>query len=389
VREIPISLIGATMSTQNSRQRRKGAVVVLAAVMMLLMFAFLAFAVDLGYLSMVRTQLQRAADAAAIAGAGRLLDGEIAANSIYSSTAVNQALSTARDFAGRNKVLNAQPALAESDVVVGYLSNPTNPNEALNVSGVPGYNAVQVRVRRTTEQNGAVPLFFARVLGIDQEGSQARATAAFLNRIGGLQAPSDGTALELLPLALKEESWDQLMAGQGTDKFSYDPSSGNVSHGSDQVKEVNLYPQSTSSPGNSGTIDIGDPNNSTSDISRQIRDGINARDLSFLPGGKLTVPSDLNGDTGMSVGIKDDLKSMIGKPRMIPLYSTVVNPGNNAQFTIVRFVGVVILDVKLNASNQIAHVTVQPAIVRTKGAIPSTTGTSSPYVFSKNVWLVR
>jgi len=82
-------------------------------------------------------------------------------------------------------------------------------------------------------------------------------------------------------------------------------------------------------------------------------------------GGQLTLGADgtviLNGDTGISAGFKDELDFIKGNPRTIPLYSTVSGPGNNAMFTIVKFAGIRILDVKLTGSPK--YVTVQPAFV--------------------------
>lgn len=376
------------MNTKYFNRQRRGSILVLSVMCMVLLFAILAFAVDLGYLSMVRTQLQRTADASALAATQSLMDGVIAYNRTNYSSAVSGARNTAAQYAQMNKVLKSQPALAESDVTVGYLSNPSDPHEPLNASGARGYNAVQVRVQRTTNQNGAVPLFFARVLGIDQKGSQAMATAAFLDNVSGFKAPSDGSNLEMLPFALDEKTWDALMAGQGNDNWTFDPTANQeVSHGADGIKETNLYPASTDSPGNCGTIDIGNTNNSTSEISRQIENGISPQDLIQI-GGKLTLPANLNGDTGISAGLKDNLTHIKGQPRILPLYSIVVNPGNTAQYTIVRFVGVRVLDVKLNASMSIKHVTIQPANVFAKGTIPSSSGQTSKYVYS-TVSLVR
>ena len=45
--------------------RRRGATVVLAAIFMGVMFGMVAFAVDIGYITQVRTELQRVADACA------------------------------------------------------------------------------------------------------------------------------------------------------------------------------------------------------------------------------------------------------------------------------------------------------------------------------------
>ncbi len=53
-------------------QNRRGAIIVLAAVMMSIMLMFVAFAVDLSYMALTKTQLQAAADASALAGAMEL-----------------------------------------------------------------------------------------------------------------------------------------------------------------------------------------------------------------------------------------------------------------------------------------------------------------------------
>jgi len=60
-------------------QRRRGAVIVLAATMMIVMMAMLALSVDVGYMYTMQTQLQRSVDAAALAGAGQLVEGQDAA----------------------------------------------------------------------------------------------------------------------------------------------------------------------------------------------------------------------------------------------------------------------------------------------------------------------
>ena len=54
---------------RNVRNER-GAVLVLVAASMVVMFGFAALAVDVGNLMLVRTESQKAADAAALAGAG-------------------------------------------------------------------------------------------------------------------------------------------------------------------------------------------------------------------------------------------------------------------------------------------------------------------------------
>jgi len=58
---------------------KRGIIVVLAAVLMIVMMAMMAFSIDVGYKYTMQAQLQRSVDAATLAGAGTLIDGEDAA----------------------------------------------------------------------------------------------------------------------------------------------------------------------------------------------------------------------------------------------------------------------------------------------------------------------
>ena len=162
----------------------------------------------------------------------------------------------------------------------------------------------------------------------------------------------------------------------------------NDSAGGDGWLEVNLYPQGTGSPGNRGTVDIGSNNNSTADIVRQILYGVSPADLAHY-GGTLEFDSCgklyLNGDTGISAGVKDDLADIKGQPRIIPIFSEVNGPGNNAIYTIVKWMGIRIMDVKLTGPMSQKHVTIQAAPVVGPGMVPSTTTGTSSYVYSPAV----
>jgi putative Tad-like protein involved in Flp pilus assembly len=271
------------------------------------------------------------------------------------------------------------------------MANPSNPSDTL-VATPSGMlpNAVFIRVQRTSAVNGEVPLFFARALGIDTKSMKAEATAALVSGFNGFTAPADGSNLEILPFALDEDTWNGLCT-YGSDVYRYDPETKTVSAGSDNIKEVNLFPQGTGSPGNRGTVDIGSSNNSTSDIARQILYGITPADLAYT-GGSLTFDSNcelhLNGDTGISAGVKDELASIIGKPRLIPIFNKVVGPGNNADYTIIKFVGVRVMGVKLTGSLASKYVMIQPCNVISKGGIYQQGATGSQYIYSP-VWLVR
>ena len=81
---------------------------------------------------------------------------------------------------------------------------------------------------------------------------------------------------------------------------------------------------------------------------------------------------------------------IIGQTRFIPIFTTVVGNGNNAVYDIVAFVGVRILDVNLTGSMSSKHLTVQPALVYSRGALPNTTSTATTgYYLYSPVFLVK
>jgi hypothetical protein len=96
----------------------------------------------------------------------------------------------------------------------------------------------------------------------------------------------------------------------------------------------------------------------------------------------------LNGDTVISAGVKDELASIIGEPRAIPIFENVTGNGNNANYTIVKWQGIRIMAVKLTGSMSKKHVMIQVCPLLTKGVIPSSTSGTSEYVYSPVV-LVR
>jgi hypothetical protein len=379
------------MNIRYWKAKRAGNTIVLTAFMMIALAGMLAFAVDLGYVLLVRTEMQRTADAAAIASAWELIDPGALRGQANSATTLYHAAAKAREFSQLNHVAGQTAALAASDITFGYLANPSDPNAAMSFADPSRYNAAKIRVRRTLEQNGRIPLFFGGILGTDNASVELDATAAFVNNFAGFKKPSDDTNLGILPLALDKETWDSLLQGHGADAWTWDVATGQLHSGGDGVLEINLYPQGTGAPGNRGTVRIGHDNNSTAIISRQITNGLSQQDLDNC-GGELKLNANgqliLPGDPGLSAAIKDDLEAIKGQPRIIPIYSQVTSQGANALYTIVEFGGIRITDVKLTGSMSSKRVTIQPASILSQGAIPSTGGTSSHFIYSP-VWLVR
>lgn len=374
-----------------SRADRRGAVAVITAIFCVILLGMVAFALDLGYIVAVRTELQRSADAAALAAAADLVPADLQVSNLNPTQWVANARNSAAAYAASNWVGMKSPAVDQNasnapsgDVLVGYL-DPGAPAE-FDFTTLDQYNAVKVRVRRTTDQNGQVPFFFGRVFGLEGIDTWSTATALVTKNFGGFSAPGDGGNLDLLPFALDEDTWNWMMNGGGSDNWTWDSSDKAIHSGSDGVREVNLYPQGTGAPGNRGTVDIGSSNNSTADISRQILEGVSPADLDHH-GGSLEFDDQgelfLNGDTGISAGVKDELAAIRGQPRIIPIFRAVHGPGNNAEYTIVKFAGIRIMAVKLTGSMSSKYVTIQPAKIKARGGVPGpATPLTSYYIYS-------
>jgi hypothetical protein len=345
-----------------------------------------ALAVDIGLLMIARTDVQRTADAAAHAGVLEYRASHDSSVAIANARLMSTAIAALNPVLNRN--VSVSPNVAndsQGDIVVGRIDfdNPQNP---MTWGDPDGYNAVRVRIRRTTGQNGEIPLFFAAILGRRSVPVEAVATAAIIKDVGGFRIPPSGENLPFLPLAISKEQWESLLSAEETDEWSWDDITQTIQAGPDEIPEVVLFPTSTGSAGNYGTVNIGTSTNSNSHLSTQIRDGVSQADLDFH-GGELKLDSNgqltLMGNPGIDASLEDDLLSVAGQPRVIPLYETVEGPGANAEFTIVKFVGVRIMAVELQGGAK--FVTIQPANITLKGVIQSPQAGTSEQIYSPPV----
>jgi len=129
--------------------------------MIIVLLGLIAFAVDLGYIMLVRTQLQVAADSAAMAGAANM-GGEF-----------SDVLAAARRYAGYNVAGGKPVELTASNVELGLWDTDTRTFSPTAQMG----NAVRVTARRDASTGGEAPLFFARILGSSSFSMSASAVA--------------------------------------------------------------------------------------------------------------------------------------------------------------------------------------------------------------------
>ena len=380
-------------------QPRKGTITILAAAMSVVLIGMVAFCVDIGYVLSAKEELQRTADSSALAACWEF--GQRLSDGATSAEAADYARITAVEYASLNKVTGKGLILdpntsndPSGDIVFGYISDFDNPSGTFQASGSDKYNAVRIRTHKDSSVNGEVPYFFARIFGLEGQVLNTEATAAIVRDVAGFKIPSNGGNINILPFALDENSWNNLGSNTGNDNYRWNPDTGQVEAGSDGFVEVNLFPQGTGSPGNRGTVDIGGNNNSTADLARQILEGVSPADMNALYSAGRSLEFDasgellLNGDTGISAGVKDELAAIQGLPRVIPIFSSVSGNGNNAEYTVTKWQGIRVMAIKLTGSMSQKHVTIQVAPVQSSGIIPSDSVGTSEYVYS-NVVLVQ
>jgi Flp pilus assembly protein TadG len=370
---------------------RRGNFVVLTAFLLIGMTGLISLSVEVGYMLVVRTELQRAADAAALAGALELV-GDPSDPDRWDN--VRQA---AADFVALNPILGRSIAIdlnaandQSGEILIGTADNWSERPVSLDTSDPSRFNAVQVRVQHSSVQNGEVGLFFGRLLGQKSFAAGATATAALRRGIEGFRRPPRPGNLPFLPVALDANVWQELMDDNvREDSFSWDETAGEVVAGPDNLYEVELYAERNGSAGNFGTVRVGRANNSTSHLSDQILNGLSDEDLDYH-GGELGLDDNgqlsLSGEPGISASIRRDFEQIIGQPRVIPIFDQVVDGGATAVYRIVKFVGIRVLNVDLNGSH--LRITVQPADISIRGGIPGEDEVTSDYLYTA-VQLIR
>ncbi|WP_243369782.1 pilus assembly protein TadG-related protein [Geotalea sp. SG265] len=166
----------------------KGVTIIYIALFIFLLCAFIGLAADIGYMYVAKGQLQNASDAAALAGAAKL-DGTAftmqtsARNAAYQFAKYNLAATDPVEVSNDN----SNTLSSSNDITVGHW----NPAAATYTPGGTPVNAVQVRARRTSDQDtggasigGRVQLFFSNVIGRPEMGASATAIASRTPKAG-------------------------------------------------------------------------------------------------------------------------------------------------------------------------------------------------------------
>jgi Flp pilus assembly protein TadG len=366
---------------------RRGTTAIVSAVVLPVFIGFAALAVDTALIAVARSQMSTAADAAALAGAMQLTTEDRVRGATSLTTEITAANSQAVSLATSNAVLGSAPVVTANtsnqsggQIMVGYL-DPTNSSATLDSSSASTsrFNSVHVKVLRDTTHGGSIPTVFAQLMGFRGTGVTVSSTATAQSySISGFQAVGSLNA-NLLPIVLDKTTWQSMLAGTGqaTDQYTYNSSTNTVTSGADGIYESQLYPVSSGSPGNWGTIKVGVSNNSTSTLSAQIQDGITPTQMATFPNSTIQLDSTqsppsitFSGNPGISAGIKSALTSIIGKPVVVPIYDESGGNGNNAWYRVIAFQPARILSVNFQGNPK--YVIIQPGLLNDETAIAGT-----------------
>jgi Flp pilus assembly protein TadG len=134
-------------------RRRKGIGLIWAMVVMVALCALASFAVDYGRVQLAKTELLRAADAAARAACASIAKGVTAAQTAAISTAA------------LNKCDGSAVTLIASDIELGIFDTSNGTFSALSGPAAANANAARVTAQRTAARGNPIQLTWAKVVG--------------------------------------------------------------------------------------------------------------------------------------------------------------------------------------------------------------------------------
>lgn len=349
------------------------------------LIGFAALAVDIGMLYSVRSDLQNAADAAALAGvSGYFSNAAIVKDADGVETLVRQRTG---EYASANESFRAGGTQLDlSDITVGWF-NFANRSAPLDTSGANPFNAVRAIARRSAESdNGAVLFYFSRIFGMDEGSVSATAIAAMDDRFSGFE---HGSGPALLPFTIHIDIYNDMLVN-GEDEYAF--ADGDVDADGDGVPEVKLFPYklsgsgSDAGAGNFGILEFG--GSGASQVSDNIESGISAEDLAAEMG--TSSPEYYNedgdaqsywitGEPGMKASLESAVEERIGDIIAHFVHDDVTGNGANTQYNNIGIRAGRIMHIDLNGSPKNKALLIQPVAyygknIKVSANAPSTGG---------------
>ncbi len=364
-------------------RRRRAVVAVQVAIALAMLLGFAALTIDIGALYNVKSDLQRAADASALAAASAYITDEMLQIRMGTGDADTLAYVVGLANARASAYSEINPSFGTSathvqpeDILTGWI-NLSSSSDTIHINPQPfAYNAVQVVVNRSAGggegSNEPVELFFAPVFGRIVAETGARAVAVFDDRFSGFVVGANGA--NVLPFTIHENAFDSEMAGGG-DQYGYDDESDLVFDSPDGIREIRLYPYPLSGDGyeegdgNFGVLNIGSGNQGLLALRDQITDGVPPEDfeaevgtseLTFYDDSGDPVTYEITGSPGLDAGLTDAIEQMVGEEIAFFLHNDVILSGANAIYTITQMRFGRLMDIRLTGPPDQRGLFIQP-----------------------------
>lgn len=200
--------------------RSRGLISLKSAMLMTALLGIAACAFDLGWIAMTKTQLQAAADSAALAAATELLPGLGPTPTRTATQTYYYSSTRATDYASLHPNGDAESTYlsASRDIDFGRSWFDTVSGQYVKQFGVQPYNMVRVTLRR--DQDGSsnsdkpLSLFLAPAIGKEKAMMTVRATAIIMPAGGIRIPPGSSMTANLMPFAVRQAEWQKYLRAQ-------------------------------------------------------------------------------------------------------------------------------------------------------------------------------
>jgi Flp pilus assembly protein TadG len=150
--------------------RRRGVALFYVIAALAVMLGFCSLAVDFGRVQVAKTELRRATDAAARAGAASLNQGS------------SNVITAAENIAAANNVDGLPLVLTSSNITVGIWNTATRSfSTSGSADNITNFNAVQIIASRSAANGNAIPLLFGKILGSSSCDVNSTSVAALIS----------------------------------------------------------------------------------------------------------------------------------------------------------------------------------------------------------------
>jgi hypothetical protein len=390
--------------------RQRGGTMLPAIIMAILVVCLLAALVfDRLWLDAARVQLRTAAEAAALAAAGRIASDDRLRADTDPEVVLESARRAAVSIAAENRVAGSPIRLDPTpggDIRFGSFVDDPQTGRPVFLETDEHPSTVLVTAQAVRRRSNGVALFFRSLTGVASADVMTQAGATIDNAVIGVR-PLPGSCVPGLPLGIlasdpagsRDDTWQrQITQGEGEDQYGFDETSYRVTEGPDGIREIVLRWTATaaSSEGYESSPTPQSPNFQILDLGngllehhvrRQIADGWSHEDLAPFGGQFILdgIPKSIDASLAPFPHLLSAFASVIGQPRVCLLY---VDDGPSShdgvhRLKATRLIAGRMLAIEAEEEASDVRIIFQPAVLTTRTVLlgnPTDRRIENPYI---------